>query len=172
MPTRLISSSRSLWLCALLLASGAATGADKPAPPKPSPEAIRAKAIADFTPTFKEYLFSEESFPSRGMIHKKSFYDRSYRLVRSADAPGPYGVVVEATPKSGRSFLRFVTLYRTAAKIDGKQVLDPHAPELAKFQRAGHGYAREGGPNRQRTIDLMNCFVDRQLKAAANRWFA
>jgi len=42
--------------------------------------------------------------------------------------------------------------------------------ELAMFPHAGHGYAREAGPNSHRTIDVLNCFVDRQLKAAANRW--
>jgi hypothetical protein len=42
--------------------------------------------------------------------------------------------------------------------------------ELAKFPRAGHGYARQGGPLAHRTVDLLNSFVDRQLKAIANRW--
>jgi acetyl esterase len=42
--------------------------------------------------------------------------------------------------------------------------------ELAKFPRAGHGYARQAGPNARRTIDLLNCFVERQLKAIANNW--
>lgn len=39
--------------------------------------------------------------------------------------------------------------------------------ELASFPRAGHGYAREGGSKMLRTCDLINCFVDRQLKALA-----
>ena len=42
--------------------------------------------------------------------------------------------------------------------------------ELAKFPRAGHGYARQSGPNAMRTIDMLNCFVERQLKAIANGW--
>ena len=42
--------------------------------------------------------------------------------------------------------------------------------EVAKFPRAGHGYSRQGGPNAMRTIDLLNCFVERQLKAIANNW--
>jgi acetyl esterase len=42
--------------------------------------------------------------------------------------------------------------------------------ELAKFPRAGHGYSRQGGPNAMRTIDVLNCFVERQLKAIANNW--
>jgi acetyl esterase len=63
---------------------------------------------------------------------------------------------------SPRSAERFVEAYGQAGGII----------ELAKFPHARHGYAREGGPNRQRTIDVLNCFVDRQLKAAANRWFS
>ena len=42
--------------------------------------------------------------------------------------------------------------------------------ELAKFPRGGHGYSRAGGPSTSRTVDLINCFVDRQLKAVANGW--
>jgi acetyl esterase/lipase len=42
--------------------------------------------------------------------------------------------------------------------------------ELAMFPHAGHGYAREGGPNMHRTTDVLNSFVDRQLKAAAAGW--
>ena len=36
--------------------------------------------------------------------------------------------------------------------------------------RAGHGYWREEGPNAHRTLDVMNSFVERQLKAAASGW--
>ena len=42
--------------------------------------------------------------------------------------------------------------------------------ELAKFPQAGHGYSRQGGPKAMRTIDVLNCFVERQLKAIANNW--
>jgi acetyl esterase/lipase len=42
--------------------------------------------------------------------------------------------------------------------------------ELAMFPGVGHGYAREGGANMFRTTDVLNCFVDRQLKAVANHW--
>jgi len=42
--------------------------------------------------------------------------------------------------------------------------------ELAKFPHAGHGYSRQGGPNALRTVDLLNGFVERQLKAVANNW--
>jgi acetyl esterase/lipase len=42
--------------------------------------------------------------------------------------------------------------------------------ELAQFPGAGHGYAREIGPASHRTIDVMNSFVDRQLKAVASHW--
>ena len=37
--------------------------------------------------------------------------------------------------------------------------------ELAFFPRAGHGYAREGGPNTDRTLALMKSFIARQFQA-------
>jgi acetyl esterase/lipase len=60
-------------------------------------------------------------------------------------------------------------------------VLAPHTPErfaeaygraggvveLALYPRAGHGYAREGGPNAARTLELLKSFIDRQLRALA-----
>jgi acetyl esterase/lipase len=61
---------------------------------------------------------------------------------------------------SPRTAERFVEAYGQAGGII----------ELAKFPRAGHGYARESGPNNDRTMDVLNCFVDRQLKAVANSW--
>lgn len=61
---------------------------------------------------------------------------------------------------SPRTAERFVEAYGQAGGII----------ELAKFAHAGHGYAREGGPNRHRTVDVLNSFVDRQLKAVANGW--
>jgi acetyl esterase/lipase len=42
--------------------------------------------------------------------------------------------------------------------------------ELAKFPRGGHGYSRQGGPLALRTADVLNSFVERQLKAFANHW--
>jgi acetyl esterase len=61
---------------------------------------------------------------------------------------------------SPRTAERFVETYGQAGGII----------ELAKFPRAGHGYSREGGPKAHRTVDLLNCFVERQLKAVANGW--
>jgi acetyl esterase len=57
-----------------------------------------------------------------------------------------------------RTAERFVEVYGEAGGII----------ELAKFPNAGHGYSRSGGANALRTMDLLNCFVDRQLKAVAN----
>jgi acetyl esterase/lipase len=37
--------------------------------------------------------------------------------------------------------------------------------EMALYPGAGHGYARDGGPNTDRTLDLMTTFVARQLRA-------
>ena|SRR5579864_1156027 len=59
-----------------------------------------------------------------------------------------------------RTAERFVEAYGSAGGVI----------ELAKFPHAGHGYARAGGANGYRTIDVLNSFVDRQLKAIANGW--
>jgi acetyl esterase len=61
---------------------------------------------------------------------------------------------------SPRTAERFVEAYGSAGGII----------ELAKFPRAGHGYSRLGGPNAMRTVDLLNGFVQRQLKALANSY--
>jgi|SRR5579859_105979 len=61
---------------------------------------------------------------------------------------------------SPRTAERFVEAYGRAGGI----------VELAMFPKAGHGYAREGGASMHRTADVLNCFVDRQLKAAAAGW--
>jgi acetyl esterase/lipase len=61
---------------------------------------------------------------------------------------------------SPRTAERFVEAYGQAGGII----------ELAKFPRGGHGYSRTGGPSTFRTVDVINSFVDRQLKAVANNW--
>jgi acetyl esterase len=58
---------------------------------------------------------------------------------------------------SPRTAERFVEVYGQAGGVI----------ELAKFPHAGHGYSRQPGANAQRTFDLVNCFVERQLKASA-----
>jgi acetyl esterase len=42
--------------------------------------------------------------------------------------------------------------------------------ELAKFPHGGHGYSRAGGPNARRTVDLLESFIARQLRAIAEGW--
>jgi len=42
--------------------------------------------------------------------------------------------------------------------------------ELATFPRAGHGYAREEGSNRQRTLEVTKSYIARQFKALAAGW--
>jgi acetyl esterase len=59
-----------------------------------------------------------------------------------------------------RTAERFVEAYGQAGGII----------ELAKFPHAGHGYSRQGGPNAERTIDVLKSFVERQLKALASGW--
>jgi len=129
------------FACSLLLA-GIATGAAWPALPKPSPEAIQARKIAEFTPRFQKYIFSEETFPPLVKIAedqpirpdsiKVVFYDRDYRQSDKAEKSGPYGAVVEFTA-DGRKFRRFLTLYRAAEKIARDAAFDSSEPdELAR----------------------------------------
>ena len=42
--------------------------------------------------------------------------------------------------------------------------------ELATYPRAGHGYAREEGPNRERTLAVIKSFIARQLQAVDAGW--
>ena len=56
---------------------------------------------------------------------------------------------------SPRTAERFVEAYGRAGGVI----------ELALYPRAGHGYAREGGPNAARTLELLKSFVERQLRA-------
>ncbi|MGH7170666.1 MAG: serine hydrolase domain-containing protein [Gemmataceae bacterium] len=130
-----------VFACSLLLAN-IATAADKPAQSKPSPEAIQARNIAEFTPRFQKYIFSEKTFPSLAKIPqdqpvrpdalKVTFYDRDYHLSDKAEKAGPYGAVVEFTA-NGRKFRRFITLYRTAENVAPNAAFDASAPdELAR----------------------------------------
>jgi acetyl esterase/lipase len=59
-----------------------------------------------------------------------------------------------------RTAERFVEAYGRAGGI----------VELAMYPRAGHGYAREGGPNEARTLEVMKSFVERQLRALGQGW--
>ena len=61
-----------------------------------------------------------------------------------------------------RTAERFVEAYGRAGGII----------ELALFPRAGHGYARSGGPNALRTVDLLRSFIARQLLAIAQGYDA
>jgi acetyl esterase/lipase len=56
---------------------------------------------------------------------------------------------------SPRTAERFVEQYGKAGGL----------VELAMFPHAGHGYARQGGPNTLRTVDALRGFVARQLLA-------
>jgi CubicO group peptidase (beta-lactamase class C family) len=116
--------------------------ADKPALPKPSPEAVHARKIAEFTPQFEKYIFSNETFPSLTKIPedqpvradsvKVTFYDRDYHQSDKAEKPGPYAAVVEFT-SDGQKFRRFITLYRTSTEVGPEAAFDSSAPdELAR----------------------------------------
>jgi len=59
-----------------------------------------------------------------------------------------------------RTAERFVEAYARAGGVI----------ELAEYPRAGHGFAREPGPNAARALDLMKSFIARQLGAIAAGW--
>ncbi len=138
MPSSMSSYFRVLWTCLLLLVGAVTAGAAPPAPPKASAKAQLAAALAAFTPSFGQYVFDGEAFPdlevvkigkSEGVLPPTDikvnarFYDRTFHPAPRATVAGPYGAVVELTT-DGHTFCRFISLYRTAAKVDGKQRLD------------------------------------------------
>jgi acetyl esterase len=61
---------------------------------------------------------------------------------------------------SPRTAERFVEAYGRAGGV----------VELALYPHAGHGYARQGGPNAARTLDVLKSFVERQLRAIGEGW--
>jgi acetyl esterase/lipase len=61
---------------------------------------------------------------------------------------------------SPRTAERFVEAYGRAGGV----------VELALYPGAGHGYARQGGGNAARTLDLLKSFVERQLRAQSQGW--
>jgi acetyl esterase/lipase len=42
--------------------------------------------------------------------------------------------------------------------------------ELALFPHANHGYSRLGGPNTERTVDVIKSFMARQFAAISQGW--
>lgn len=76
-------------------------------------------------PIFNPSVFSGENFPSCSFAQPSeiekllgkcvlttTFYDADYHEVKTATKPGRYGAIVEVKTGNGRSFKRFVTLYR------------------------------------------------------------
>ena len=59
-----------------------------------------------------------------------------------------------------RTAERFVEAYGKAGGII----------ELALFPRANHGYSREGGPNTERTVDVIKSYMARQFAAISQGW--
>lgn len=49
---------------------------------------------------------------------RTTYYDSDYNVVTSADHPGRYGAVVKVAPEHGKSFKRYVTLYRATKGFD------------------------------------------------------
>jgi len=121
-------------LAALLLATAAL--AQQPAEDVAD---TKAKAVVAYTPAFSCYVFTGAPFPT--LVYapntealekllgpctvKIAFYDRDHREVTQADRPGPYGAVVQLSPKLGPPVRRFVTLCRIDGEVKADQRFDP-----------------------------------------------
>lgn len=121
-------------VCTLLVACLAASCLVQPlkasAPPA-AKDAESAKALMEANISFKSAVFSGKKFPEYdfrdpGKAKKwlgsyrlqAVFYNSAFRKVTAAAKPGRYGAIVKITPKTGRPFYRFVSLWRKAARAD------------------------------------------------------
>lgn len=85
----------------------------------------RAIGIGDTRIIFKPCGFSGEQFPPCAFekpneveksygncVLTPTFYDADYNEVKTAAKPGRYGAIVQVKTESGKTFKRFITLYR------------------------------------------------------------
>ena len=94
-------------------------------------EKMRAQAIADLPMVASPSVFDVPRFPAidfkspteaEDLIGlytlKTTFYDAEFNEVTAPIKPGRYGAIVQVTPDAGEPLTRFVTLYRTPAKLN------------------------------------------------------
>jgi predicted esterase len=92
------------------------------------------RAIASARIVAKPGVFSGEKFPDCDFQHRaaaeavlgkctlsSTFYDADFNEVQIAAKPGRYGAIVKVQTSNAGTFNRFVTLYRTAEKIDWEE---------------------------------------------------
>jgi hypothetical protein len=97
----------------------------------PDIEASRLTVLRDMPLRFSPFVFEGETFPRAefeqpslvedavGMYTlKTTFYDREFNAVKTAQTPGRYGVVVEIKTENGKTFKRYITLFRQPAPVN------------------------------------------------------
>jgi CubicO group peptidase (beta-lactamase class C family)/outer membrane protein assembly factor BamB len=130
----------------LLLLPAAAPPAKKPAPPPPDPAEVRARALADLRVAFPAVVFAGDRFPepafadpakAAGLLGPHTlrvrFHGADFDAVPAAAKPGPYGAVIEATPKSGPPMRRLVTLFRLPGAAPPPEAKFPDAAAIARL---------------------------------------
>ncbi len=112
----------------------------------------RARALIEWMPFhFRPYVFSGDDFPECDFERpnlaedaigpytiERTFYDRRYNEVDSADEPGRYGAVAKIVPEQGKPLTLYRTLFRLPEgheppwfpRDSGLQVALPPAPGL------------------------------------------
>jgi predicted peptidase len=97
----------------------------------PDSEESRQATLRDMPLRFSPFVFDSESFPrvefdqpslvedAVGLYTlKTTFYDRDFNAVKTAQTPGRYGAVVEIKTEDGKTFNRYVTLFRQPAPLN------------------------------------------------------
>lgn len=122
-------------LAVLLLVSRAAADTPKADP------ATLARAAIEAPLGFSRFIFDGEKFPEPSLEPRQryldlfgpfqlhaTFFDRDFKPVKSAAAPGFYGAIVELKPESGPVLRRYYTLLRTPGPVADELRFDPNFP--------------------------------------------
>jgi hypothetical protein len=97
----------------------------------PDIEKSRMAVLHDMPLRFSPFVFANENFPRVEFEQptyvedavgpytlKTTFYDREFNVVKTAQMPGRYGAVIEIKTEHGKTFKRYVTLFRQQAPVD------------------------------------------------------
>jgi len=97
----------------------------------PDSDRRRAEAFLFATPSARPSVFSGEKFPEVRFEHpfriraligpyriRTTYYDRNFKRVTKAAAPGRYGAIAEIIPEVGRPNRRFLTLFRLPKRLN------------------------------------------------------
>src|SRR5271169_5259240 len=101
--------------CLLLFAAAFALAADKKPDPGMDLARVKARAFAEATVAFDNYVFSGTAFPADRLKHAPelkdalgpganssvAFFSTDLHTVTMADKPGPYAVRIRIRPREG-----------------------------------------------------------------------